>query len=99
MIEARIALPFPVYEKLRNVKLPLPGSWRALKRSVGLVFIQHDLQLRRFNRDCGYSDFVNQAGTISLNDCFYFIGIALLLSGIAVLFFKKIKATSGAAAH
>jgi DHA2 family multidrug resistance protein len=38
------------------------------------------------------------AGTVSresyvmaFNDCFYFIGFALLLSGVAVLFFKKVR--------
>jgi DHA2 family multidrug resistance protein len=36
---------------------------------------------------------------MAYNDCFYFIGIALLLSGIAVIFFKRVKATGGAAAH
>lgn len=35
----------------------------------------------------------------AFNDCFYFIAIALLLSGIAVLFIKKIKVTGGAVAH
>jgi DHA2 family multidrug resistance protein len=35
----------------------------------------------------------------AFNDCFYFIGIALLLSGIAILFLKKVKVTGGAAAH
>jgi DHA2 family multidrug resistance protein len=30
---------------------------------------------------------------MAFNDCFYFIGFALLLSGVAVLFFKKVKAS------
>lgn len=34
---------------------------------------------------------------IAFNDCFYFIGFALLLSGIAILFFQKVKPGSGAA--
>jgi DHA2 family multidrug resistance protein len=40
-----------------------------------------------------------EAYVMAYNDCFYFIGIALLLSGIAIIFFKKVKATGGAAAH
>nr|WP_211178492.1 DHA2 family efflux MFS transporter permease subunit [Brasilonema octagenarum] len=35
----------------------------------------------------------------AFNDCFYFIAIALLLSGIAILFLKKVKVTGGAVAH
>lgn len=35
---------------------------------------------------------------MAYNDCFYFMGIALLLSGIAIIFCKKVKA-GGAAAH
>lgn len=34
---------------------------------------------------------------IAFNDYFYFIGFALLLSGIAILFFQKVKPGSGAA--
>ena len=40
-----------------------------------------------------------EAYIMAYNDCFYFIGLALLLSGIVVLFFKKVKATGGTAAH
>ena len=40
-----------------------------------------------------------EAYVLAFNDCFYFIGLALLLSGIAVLFFKKVKATGSAVAH
>ncbi|MBW4602894.1 MAG: DHA2 family efflux MFS transporter permease subunit [Calothrix sp. FI2-JRJ7] len=40
-----------------------------------------------------------EAFVMAFNDCFYFIGIALLVSGIAILFFKKVKATGGAVAH
>ncbi len=40
-----------------------------------------------------------QAYIMAYNDCFYFIGIALLVSGLAIIFFKKVKATGGAAAH
>ncbi len=36
---------------------------------------------------------------MAFNDCFYFIGIALLLSGIAIIFFKKAKASGAAVAH
>jgi DHA2 family multidrug resistance protein len=36
---------------------------------------------------------------MAFNDCFYFIAWTLLLSGIAILFFKKVKAAGGAAAH
>jgi DHA2 family multidrug resistance protein len=37
-----------------------------------------------------------EAYVMAFNDCFYFVGIALLLSGIAVLAFKKVKAGAGA---
>ncbi|MBD2497136.1 DHA2 family efflux MFS transporter permease subunit [Nostoc sp. FACHB-280] len=40
-----------------------------------------------------------EAFVMAFNDCFYFIGLALLLSGIAILFIKKVKATGGAVAH
>ncbi len=40
-----------------------------------------------------------EAYVMAFNDCFYFIAWALLLSGIAILFFKKVKASGGAAAH
>ncbi|MHC5851933.1 DHA2 family efflux MFS transporter permease subunit [Nostoc sp.] len=40
-----------------------------------------------------------EAFVMAFNDCFYFIGIALLLSGIAILFLKKVKPTGGAVAH
>ncbi|WP_088894380.1 DHA2 family efflux MFS transporter permease subunit [Leptolyngbya ohadii] len=36
---------------------------------------------------------------MAFNDCFYFIAMALFLSGIAVLFFRKVKPTGGAAVH
>jgi MFS transporter, DHA2 family, multidrug resistance protein len=32
---------------------------------------------------------------MAFNDCFYFIAIALLMSGIAILFFKKVKPGAG----
>jgi DHA2 family multidrug resistance protein len=40
-----------------------------------------------------------EASVMAYNDCFYFIGITLLISSIAILFFKKVKVTGGAAAH
>ncbi len=40
-----------------------------------------------------------EASIMAFNDCFYFIGFALLLSGLAIIFFKKAKATGGAVAH
>lgn len=40
-----------------------------------------------------------EAFIMAYNDCFYFIGLALLLSGIAILFFKKVKPMAGTAAH
>jgi len=40
-----------------------------------------------------------EAFVMAFNDCFYFIAWTLLLSGIAILFFKKVKPTSGAGAH
>jgi MFS transporter, DHA2 family, multidrug resistance protein len=40
-----------------------------------------------------------EAYILAFNDCFYFIAMALLLSGLAILFFKRVKATGSAAAH
>ena len=40
-----------------------------------------------------------EAYVMAYNDGFYFIGFALLLSGVALLFCKKVKAAGGAAAH
>jgi MFS transporter, DHA2 family, multidrug resistance protein len=40
-----------------------------------------------------------EAYVMAFNDCFYFIACALLVSGLAVLFFKKSKASGGGAAH
>jgi DHA2 family multidrug resistance protein len=38
-----------------------------------------------------------EAFVMAFNDCFYFIGLALLLSGLAIIFFKKVKPQGGAA--
>lgn len=40
-----------------------------------------------------------EAFVMAFNDCFYFIGIALLLSGLAIIFIKKVKATGGSVGH
>lgn len=40
-----------------------------------------------------------EAYVLAFNDCFYFIGVALFLSGLAVLFFKKVKVSGGAVGH
>ncbi|PAX51734.1 DHA2 family efflux MFS transporter permease subunit [Brunnivagina elsteri] len=40
-----------------------------------------------------------EAYVMAFNDCFYFIGIALLLSGVAILFFKKVKPKGSTVAH
>jgi len=40
-----------------------------------------------------------EAYVMAFNDCFYFIGITLLLSGLAIIFFKQVKATGGAAVY
>lgn len=40
-----------------------------------------------------------EAFVMAFNDCFYFVGIALLVSGITLLFCKKVKPGAGAAAH
>lgn len=40
-----------------------------------------------------------EAYILAFNDCFKFVGFALLLSGIAILFFKKTKAGGGGMAH
>ena len=41
----------------------------------------------------------SQAFVMAFNDCFYLMGFALLLCGVALLFCKPIKAGKGAAAH
>lgn len=38
-----------------------------------------------------------EAYVMAFNDCFYFVAWALLLSGIAIIFFKKVKPGGGAA--
>ncbi|WP_375506611.1 hypothetical protein [uncultured Nostoc sp.] len=38
-----------------------------------------------------------EAYIMAYNDCFYVIGFALLLTGLALLFCKKVKATNAAA--
>lgn len=40
-----------------------------------------------------------EAYTMAYNDCFYFMGFALLLCGLALLFCKKVRASGSAAAH
>jgi MFS transporter, DHA2 family, multidrug resistance protein len=40
-----------------------------------------------------------EAFVMAFNDCFYFIGVALLLSGIAIIFFRKSKGSGAAVAH
>ena len=40
-----------------------------------------------------------EAYVMAYNDGFYFVGIALLPSGLALLFCKKVKPGAGAAAH
>ncbi len=40
-----------------------------------------------------------EAYVMAFNDCFYFIGIALLVCGITLLFTKKVKAGATAGAH
>jgi len=40
-----------------------------------------------------------EAYVMAFNDCFYFIGMALLLSGIAILFLQKVKAAGGTVGH
>jgi MFS transporter, DHA2 family, multidrug resistance protein len=40
-----------------------------------------------------------EAFVMAFNDGFYFVGFALLLSGLTLLFCKKVKAGAGAAAH
>jgi MFS transporter, DHA2 family, multidrug resistance protein len=41
----------------------------------------------------------DRAYVLAFNDCFYFIGFALLLSGVAILFFKKVKGTATGGGH
>lgn len=40
-----------------------------------------------------------EAYVLAFNDCFQFVGFALLLSGLAALFLKKVKAGGGGMAH
>ncbi len=40
-----------------------------------------------------------QSYLMAFNDCFYFVAWALLLSGLAILFFKKVKPAGGTVAH
>ncbi len=40
-----------------------------------------------------------EASVMAYNDCFFFMGCALFLSAILVLFFKRVKSTGGAAVH
>lgn len=40
-----------------------------------------------------------EAYIMAYNDCFFLMACALLLSGLVVIFFKKVKATPGSAAH
>jgi MFS transporter, DHA2 family, multidrug resistance protein len=40
-----------------------------------------------------------EAYVMAFNDCFYFIGMGLLLSGIAILFLKKVTIAGGGGAH
>ena len=40
-----------------------------------------------------------QAYVMAYNDCFYFMGFAILLCGLALVFCKKVKAGGNAAAH
>jgi MFS transporter, DHA2 family, multidrug resistance protein len=40
-----------------------------------------------------------EAYVMAFNDCFYFIGFALLLSGIAILFIKKVKGAGAGGGH
>jgi len=36
---------------------------------------------------------------MAFNDCFYLIGLALLLSGLVIPFFRRTNTTSGAPIH
>jgi DHA2 family multidrug resistance protein len=40
-----------------------------------------------------------EAYVMAFNDCFYFIGMGLLLSGVAIFFLKKVTIAGGGAAH
>ena len=40
-----------------------------------------------------------EAYVLAFNDCFYLVGCALLLSGLAVILFKKVRPSGGMAAH
>jgi len=40
-----------------------------------------------------------EANVMAYNECFFFMGCALFLSALLVLFFKKVKPTGGAVGH
>ncbi len=40
-----------------------------------------------------------EAYIMAFNDCFFFVACALLLSGLAIIFLKKVKSTGGAPSH
>ena len=40
-----------------------------------------------------------QANVMAYNDCFYVLGFAILICGLALVFCKKVKAGGNAAAH
>jgi DHA2 family multidrug resistance protein len=40
-----------------------------------------------------------EASVMAYNDCFYFIAVALLLSGLAIIFLKRVKATTSTPVH
>ena len=49
------------------------------------------------DRNFGLASIVRrEAYVMAFNDCFHFIGFALLLSGVAILVIKKVKVEAGA---
>lgn len=74
----------------------------AANRPADSVFVSRgaDLSTDQLQAIASISNIVRrEAYVMAYNDCFYFIGITLFLNGIAVIFFKRVKAGGGAAAH
>lgn len=40
-----------------------------------------------------------QAMVMAINDCYYLLGLLILVSGVALLFMKKTRAIGGVVAH
>ena len=61
--------------------------------------VVQDVSWRRKIKHFKRSPVRREAFVMAFNDCFCFVAWTLLLSGLAILFFKKVKAIGGAAGH